>query len=179
MLELTHSDGQTFGGISILQAWKPGKLAGLLWQGMTLPEAKAYALRQGWLVDENTVHNLVMTGGKNWEAQMIGGLQTVGITYCAIGTGSTAPLVSDTQLAAEAARMAITLATVAVNVLTIDAWFAAASCNYAIGEAGWFAGPTATGTSNSGVLVAHYLQPYNNSGGSPNDLTLEWIDTFN
>lgn len=175
---LRHTDGQRMGGVSTLQAWKPGKLAGLLWQGMTLPEAKAYALSAGWLVDENTVHNMVMTGGKNWEAQMIGNLQTVGITYNAIGTGNTV-LVGDVQLQGEVARELITLAWVTINVLTIDAYYLAANCNYNIGEVGWFAGPSASGTANSGVLIAHYLQPYANGGGSPNDLTLEWVNTFN
>ena len=179
MLKLIHSDGQTFGGISILQAWKPGHLGRLMQTGVDLHTAMNIARRQGWLVDENTVHNLVVSAGKNWEAQMIGNLQTVGITYNALGTGSNAPALGDTQLQTEVARMPITLATVAVNILTVDAYYVAANCNYNIGEVGWFAGPSASGTANSGVLIAHYLQPYNNSGGSPNDLTMEWIDTFN
>jgi hypothetical protein len=133
----------------------------------------------GGLVDEQSVHNLVVTNGKNWLALLLGNLATGGITYHAFGSGATAPAAGDVQLTTEVARMPITLATVAVNVLTIDAYYVAANCNYSIGEVGWFGGPAASGAANSGELISHYLQPYNNSGGSPNDLTFEYVLTFN
>lgn len=166
-----------FSGISILSVWKPGHLARLMETGLDLRHAMRIAYRQGWLVEHSEVHNLVVTVGKGWMAQQLGNLQSVGVTYSAIGTGTNTPVIGDTQLQTEAAREPITLATAAVNVLTLDAYYPAITCAYNIQEAGWFAGPAASGTPNSGVLVSHYLQPYNNSS-TPNDLTFEYILTF-
>jgi hypothetical protein len=166
------------GGISTMRAWKPGVLGFLMSQGRgDLRMAMETAREAGSLVDEQTVHNLVVTNGKNWLAMLLGNLAAGGITYQAFGTGTTAPAAGDVQLTAEVARMPITLASVTVNVLTLDAYYTAANCNYAIQEVGWFGGP-ASGAANSGELISHYLQPYNNSGGSPNDLTFEYIFTF-
>jgi hypothetical protein len=82
------------------------------------------------------------------------------ITWVAVGTSSTAPAATDTQLGAEVFR----------KVMTTDAAGAAAgeglftlylapgdAVGVVIAEVGWFAGPSAGSGANTGVLVARAL----------------------
>ncbi len=82
------------------------------------------------------------------------------ILYVAIGTGSAAPAATDTQLAAEVFRKALTIsgngAAAGEGLFTL--YLSPQDANgVAIAEVGWFAGPAASATPNSGVLVARGL----------------------
>ncbi len=95
-----------------------------------------------------------------------------GITYLAIGTNNTAPAITDSQLGTESARKAIATPVYRVsNRLQFKAYFPSADCNVAIKEVGLFGHSTASAAANSGETFNHALLTYDNSGGSPVDLT--------
>jgi len=96
-----------------------------------------------------------------------------GITYCAIGTGTGTPGLSNTTLGTEAGtRQAIDSGTRSGNTLTFTTDFLAAECNVAIAEMGLFGTSTAGAGADSGVMFARSLVSYDNSGGSPINLTM-------
>lgn len=81
------------------------------------------------------------------------------VAYVAIGTGSTAPAVTDTQLGAEVFRKPITNFTngASVGESLINMYLAPGDAvGDVVGEIGWFAG-AATGAANSGTMVARAL----------------------
>ncbi len=123
--------------------------------------------------------NLIVTVGKQLVGDMLidtGGYDT-GLTYCAIGSDATAPVVGDTTLTVEEARKAITSRTRLVNVITLATFFTAGESTYAIEEAGIFGHSTASAAPDSGILFSHWLVSYDNSGGLF-DLTFTYILTI-
>ena len=135
-------------------------------------------LANGKVVAES--HNLITTVGKALVGDMlidVSGYDT-GLTYCAIGTGTTTPTVANTTLVTETARTTITYKERSSNTLFLQTLFLAANCNVFIKEVGLFGHSTASGAANSGVLFARALLSYDNSGGSPVDLTLQWRITL-
>jgi hypothetical protein len=86
-------------------------------------------------------------------------LTDVKIKYVAIGTTNTAPAAGQTQLFAETFRKIMTVnssGAAGVGIFTLYlAPGEAVGTN--IQEVGWFAGSGATGTANSGVMVARGL----------------------
>ncbi len=120
-------------------------------------------------------HNMVVNDGLNLTGLLLAGLASVGLTYCAIGTGTTA--VADTQhaLVTETARQQITQAGVTAAVMTLSTFFAAATCGVHIKELGLF-GAAATSAANSGTMYARTLLDYDNSS-SPRNLTIAWAVT--
>ena len=124
--------------------------------------------------------NLITNVGLNLLAQMLGeqsGYDT-GITYCAIGTDNTAPAAGDTTLTTESARKTITSYSISGGELTCSTFFLSTECNVAIEEVGAFGHSTAGAGADSGVMVNHALLSYDNSGGSPNDITVDIVITF-
>lgn len=82
------------------------------------------------------------------------------ILYVAVGTSSTAPAVTDTQLGAEVFRKTLTSnangASAGQGVFTL--YLSPQDiAGTVIAEVGWFAGSSANATANSGVLVARAL----------------------
>jgi len=123
--------------------------------------------------------NLIVTVGKNLVGDMlidVAGYDT-GLTYQAIGTDSTAPVVGDTTLGTESSRKAITAKSRLVNVITLSTFFTAAECTAAIEEAGVFGHSTAGAGADSGVLFSHWLVSFDNSGGVY-DLTFDYVLTI-
>ena len=124
-------------------------------------------------------HNLIVTLGPTLIGDMLideTGYDT-GLTYCAIGTEATAPVIADTVLGTEAARKAITSKTRTLNEITLATFFTAAQSTFNIKEAGIFGHSTASAAADSGVLFSHWLVSYDNSGGLY-DLTFTWILTI-
>jgi hypothetical protein len=112
-------------------------------------------------------HNSTVNSGLNLIvfllAQQAGVTTYSGLSYCAIGTSNTAIAAGQTQLVAESARLAFTSAvTIVGNQLTVQTYFAAASCSVVINEMGIF-GNGATGAANSGTMFARVLALYDNS----------------
>jgi len=124
--------------------------------------------------------NLVVTAGKHLIGDMlidVSGYDT-GITYCAVGTGTTAAAAGDTTLETETHREAITSKFRTGLTLVLMTFFVAADINVYLHEVGLFGHSTASGTPDSGVLFARALLDYDNSGGSPTDATFIWEITI-
>lgn len=124
--------------------------------------------------------NMVVTYGKNAIAQRLSGQSDVGdITYCAVGTSSLAPALSDTSLVAEVARKLISTRSYSGNVATFTTFFTTSEGNGSLREAGLFGNAvnfTATGTSGTGQL---YCRAAINRTKTSNDtLTIQWDVTI-
>lgn len=133
--------------------------------------------------------NLIMLGTNTGKSLILGGLAsaysglpyvgfTGGINYVAIGTSSTAPAISDTQLGSESARSVVSLAAISTNILTIQGFFPDANLtNATYNEIGTFV--DATATANSGKIFNHALfgTPYVKSSGE--DTTIQLTFTIN
>lgn len=103
----------------------------------------------------------ITNAGLNMLRDALNGVATnTAVTYVAIGTGSTAPAVTDTQLVAEVFRKRLTAfsnGSAAGETLLTMYLSPADSGGTVIGEIGWFAGPLASATANTGVLIARGL----------------------
>jgi len=92
------------------------------------------------------------------------GANTPLIKYVAVGTGTTAPSTSDTQLVNEVYRKAVTsyVNGAAPGEVIVSMFLGAGDANgQDIEEIGFYGGSAATGIGNSGVLVAHGLYSVN------------------
>lgn len=128
--------------------------------------------------------NLIMTGtltGRDLLVQYLlpgGTYYTTGINYGAIGTSSTAPASSDTQLGAEVARITSSVANdVSNNELQLQFYFPDANLtNGTYKEVGTFMNGSAS--ANSGQIFNHALLGTPYTKGSGTDTTLEIDITF-
>ena len=130
--------------------------------------------RTGKVLEVIEAHNLITTAGKVLIARMLAdeAAWDTGVTYLAIGTSATAPLVSDTLLGTEHGRKAVALPVYRVsNRLQFKGYFPSADCNVFVKEVGLFGHSTATAAINTGELFNHAALSKDNSGGSPVDLT--------
>lgn len=161
-------------GISTLRAFEKGTIQSLLDKGLALDEAIAQAMAAGKLRGESRAQNLVVSLGKTLVGTYLRGLATslVGITYFAIGTGTTTPALADVKLTTEYFRKAITFNSMSGNVVTFSTYMLAAECTVHLKEAGLF-GVAASGVADSGTLFSHFLQSFDNSAGEY-DLTFEY-----
>lgn len=126
--------------------------------------------------------NLIVTTGKELVGHLMkdtSGYET-GLTYQAIGTDNTAPVVGDTDLTVETARKAVTTKTQGsspnTNQFTWSTFFTAGESTYNIKEAG-ICGHDATSTLDSGVLFSHWLVAFDNSAGTY-DLVFDYVLTI-
>lgn len=137
--------------------------------------------RTGRVLERIKSHNLITTAGKVLLARFLAeesGRDT-GVTYLGIGTGTTAPAITDTTLTTETARKAVATPVYRVtNRLEFRGYFPAADCNVFVKEVGLFGHSTATATLDTGDLFNHALLSKDNSGGSPVDLTFYIICTI-
>lgn len=119
-------------------------------------------------------HNLVTNSGRELLARMLAdesGWDT-GITYCALGDSATTPTVADTTLTSEQSRNAITQVLRSGSRLQFRTFFLASESNFAIEEVGLFGHSTASASADSGELWNHARLTFDNSGGSPKDITI-------
>ena len=134
----------------------------------------------GELLADEHLSNLVTTAAKTAIADLLrttGGAD-VEIRYVAAGTGTTAPAASDTQLAAEVYRKAVTTqaAGTAAGMCETTVYIPPQDANYGIKELGWFAG-TAAGTAvNSGLLIGRVLWDHVKTVGE--SLQIVRVDSF-
>ena len=129
------------------------------------------------MTDTGWSRNLIMLAtntGKGLILQKLGGnnAYTCNLLYLDIGTSSTAPAITDTQLGAATARSSSPAATVASNVLSMQFFFADANlANGTYYEVGTFVdGNTSV---NTGQIFNHALfaTPYVKTAG--NDTTIQ------
>lgn len=144
---------------------------------------RAYKAGTKELVQEIVQKNLIMQGTNTGKALLVNRLlgdttYTTIINYGAIGTGSTAPAASDTQLATESARTTVAYSqNVGNNEAVIQFFFADTSLsNTTYYEFGTFV--DGSGTANSGRLFnrALFTTPYVKASGT--DTTVEVDITF-
>ena len=181
-MKLEHKEiAQGPKGKSILKAWRNGAIQKLLDQGHTLHEAQKLAEANGDLISVDEQSNLVVTSGYNLLAKLsIAGFasgETDGIAYLEIGTGDTAPAISDTDTETGVARKQFTTASVSGAEVTCSVFYVSDDCTYSIKEVTVWGGSTATITLGTGTLYSHYLQTKDNSAGTY-DLTFDYIVTY-
>lgn len=134
----------------------------------------------GEIVEVKKAKNIIVTVGLQLVGNMLidaGAQWDTGLTYCAEGTDDTAPVVADTTLGTEAARKAITSRTRVGEEITLSTFFTAAEANDNIKEAGIFGSSTAGAGADSGVLFAHWLTSYDNTGALV-DITIDYVLTI-
>ena len=115
------------------------------------------------------VDNLVVTAGKNYVADRMKNNSTV-MGYMTVGTGTTAAAASDTTLASESDRNALTSTTVTNNEVAYVGTWAAGDASVAITEAGLFS------ASSGGTMLARTVFSAVNKGAS-DSLTITWTIT--
>lgn len=99
--------------------------------------------------------NLVTTAGKTMLAQRLAGeANDCNLTYVAVGTGTTAPAVTDTTLETELARKALASVDYSGAVVIARGYFGASEGNGTLTEIGLF-GEAASATPDSGTLFNH------------------------
>ena len=99
-----------------------------------------------------------------------------GLTYCEIGTDNTAPAAGDTTLTAYHVRNAVTNDSRSSYETTFSTFFTAAQSTANIKEAGIWGGGDAAAGEATGLLFAHWLAAFDNSGGLY-DITITYILT--
>jgi hypothetical protein len=97
------------------------------------------------------------------------------ITYCALGTGTDAPAVGNTQLQTEIVRKLISVRSASGNVATFQTFFNTSEGNDTLKEAGLF-GDNASGAADSGTLFARTA--IDRVKNDTQTLTLYWTVTI-
>jgi hypothetical protein len=164
-----------FVGRSILRAWEPGLIPRLIAQGHTLRQSQQIAMAAGALRYRGKVTNLIVTVGLQMAIDWMIDVETTGLTIHSIGTGTAVPALADTTLGTEQKRKLWTTRSRVGTQGQFSVFYLGSESNHDLKEAGTFGGASAVvGTPDSGKLWNRHLQPYDNSGGSPNDLTYDY-----
>lgn len=101
------------------------------------------------------VDNLITNLGKESIAGGIAGIANKGeITYMAVGTDSTAPVVTNTVLGTELYRKQISVRTVSANIATFETFYRTDEANGTLREIGLFGGSGASST-DGGDMYTH------------------------
>ncbi len=109
-------------------------------------------------VEVDEFANLITNAGRNLLSSALRGGDAT-IRYVAVGAGVTTPTVGQIRLVDERLRKPVTRAVPGVVGEAITTLYLAPgdANTFTIREIGWFAGPSATATRDSGVLVARVL----------------------
>ena len=123
----------------------------------------------GEIKQKFTVPNLVVQTGRNYIAHRMTGTGNTAMSHMAIGTSSTAAALTNTTLGTETARVALTSATTAANVVTYVATFnpGTPSAANAVVEAGIF------NASSNGELLCRTVFDVVNKG-TLDTLSITW-----
>jgi hypothetical protein len=127
--------------------------------------------------------NLIVNSGKNHLRNCLGDpggfdpYTGVNLKVCALGSGTTTPAVTQTQLTTEVFRKAITsYESPAVGQVRTITYIAPGEANFAIREIGWFAYDAYDSAPNSGIMVARVL--YSRTKTNLEALQVERLDTI-
>jgi hypothetical protein len=156
-------------GRSTLRAYPRGVLEFHMGRGESL--ADIHRLWKPFYMHQR--RNLIVTSGRDLVAKMLIDEEDTGLTYHAIGTSATAPVIADTALGSEENRKAWTSKVRTGSVIVFTMFYLASESQYNIQEVGIFGGATASATPDSGTLFSHFLQEYDNTAGLV-DLTFEY-----
>lgn len=133
--------------------------------------------KTGALIKEIIGKQLIVTSGKALVGDILIGRTgyDTGLTVCALGTGTTAPALTDTTLETEVARKLITSRTRTGTMLTFTTYFAYSECTFNISEAAIFGHSTAAvETLDSGEMFSRWLLSFDNSSGDA-DVTVDYM----
>lgn len=141
----------------------PKKMERLL---LDLHDEYTYLIRKlhdAFLLRQYHVNNITCTVGRSVLAQRLAGINTYSgnITHTAIGTGTTAVAIGDTQLTTEVYRKALSSGAFISNVSYIETFFSALETSGNYKEFGNFIDGSAS--ANTGQLVNHFLQTISKS----------------
>ncbi len=127
-------------------------------------------------VFRHEVHNLVPTVGRTVLTARLAGTTTYTgtVNKVALGSGSTAPANSDTQMTTESYRNTLLSATSASTIAYLTGFFTAAETSGTYAEVGLFI--DGTGTANTGQMFSHALASITKS--SIQTLTIDWVLTI-
>jgi len=114
--------------------------------------------------------NLIVNVGKNFLASAVINSSASPFTHMAIGTSGTAAALGDTALGSELVRQAFTSSSVASNVVTLTALYAAGAGTGALQEAGIF------NAASAGTMLSHVVFSTINKGAA-DSLTITWTIT--
>ncbi len=132
----------------------------------------------GEVVERKLYHNIIPTVGRtaimSWLCETSPSPATIKVNYVAVGTGTTAPANSDTQLQTETYRNALYTGTKSGSVGTLTGFFSMVETSGTFREAGLFI--AGTGTVNSGTLLSHVA--INITKSLSQTLTLIWTLTL-
>jgi hypothetical protein len=125
----------------------------------------------GSLKETREIDNLVVTVGKDFIASRMVGVAANVMSHMAVGTGSTAPVVGNTTLGTETARVALTSGTASGSVATYVATFGAGTGTAALTEAGIF------NAASVGTMLCRTTFAVVNKGAS-DAMTITWTVTI-
>jgi len=128
--------------------------------------------KNGTLVEDRFVDNLVVNAGKAFIASRMSGTSSAVMSHMAVGTGSTAAAGGDTALGTEVGRVALTSTTPSTNTVTYVASFGAGTGTGALEEAGIFNDGT------TGTLLCRTVFPVVNKGAD-DTIAVTWVVTVN
>lgn len=135
--------------------------------------------KTGKIKSEDTFKNMFVTAGKKAIADALRGETSNNrgeITWCAVGTNSTAPALADTGLGTELARKQISVRTWnGDNTCTFQIFFTTSEANGVLREAGLF-GDSASAILGSGTLFCKAA--INRTKTSNDTLTISWTVTI-
>jgi len=125
--------------------------------------------------------NLITDAGLNMFRDILRGTITDGkIKYVALGNNATAPANGQTQLVAEQFRKLVTSQNpdpVIAGKLYTEVYVSDTEANsFKCEEIGWFAGAGATGTINTGIMIARVL--YSRQKSNTESWTIRRTDTI-
>lgn len=125
--------------------------------------------------------NLIMDVGLDMLRDFINGTVSDGeIKYVALGSGTTTPAAAQTALDTEEFRKAVTTQTVMAGAGALETLLYVSEAegnSFKTEEIGWFAGASANGTANTGVMIARIL--YSRQKTALETWTIVRVDTFN
>lgn len=133
---------------------------------------------EGNTIDVQEFPNLITTDGLNMLRDgLYGDVVDLEIKYFALGSDSTAPALTDTQLGAETFRKIMTSHSKPADAQhEFIEYILPAEAVGVIEEFGWFAGAAAGAGINSGIMIARVL--YSRVKTAVESITIERIDTF-
>ena len=119
-------------------------------------------------------HNLMVENGGILMANLLinSSVYRTGLSYCALGTGTSAPTAFQYALDAEYVRAQITQKGTTGHTAAVSTFFTADTCSIYIKEVALF-GHTATHVPGTGLMFARALLDYDNSV-SPRNLMVGW-----
>lgn len=125
----------------------------------------------GSLKEAVEIKNLVVDTGKDYIASRMKDATATVMSHMAVGTDNTPAAAGQTALIAEVARVALTSTTVASNVVTYIATFAAGTGTGALTEAGIF------NASSAGTMLCRTVFSVINKGAL-DSMTITWTVTL-